>query len=60
MDLRWTVVPPVSRETSRIGDGEAMSIGCPVTQTICRNVSTGRSKGRVTDKSRPAAARETT
>ena len=25
IDLRWTVLPPVSRDTSRIGEGEATS-----------------------------------
>ena len=59
IDARWTVVPPVSRETSRTGEGEATSTGWPVTQVICRSVSTGRSKGRVRSSRRSAAARET-
>ena len=59
IDRRWTVVPPVSRETSRTGEGEATSIGWPVTQVICRNVSTGRSNGKVRSSRRSAAARET-
>ena len=45
IDRRWTVVPPLSRETSRTGEGEATNTGWPVTQVICRNVSTGRSNG---------------
>ena len=44
---RCTVVPPVSRETSRIGVGVATRSVIPVTQAICRKVSTGRSKGAV-------------
>lgn len=59
MRVRWTVVPPVSADTSRMGVGLATAIVTPVTQAICRNVSTGRSKGELIDKSRSAAARET-
>ena len=50
---------PVSRETSRTGEGEATSSGWPVTQVICSSVSIGRSKGRVRSRSRLAAASET-
>ena len=59
IDRRWTVVPPVSRETSRTGEGEATRSGWPVIQVICKSVSTGRSNGKVRSSSRSAAARET-
>ena len=52
-------MPPVSRETSLTGEGEATSKGWPVAQVICKSVSTGRSKGEVRSRSCSAAARET-
>ncbi len=60
MRFRCTVVPPVSRETSRIGVGKATSRVTPVIQFICKKVSIGRSKGAVTASRRSAASRETT